>query len=371
MCVQFKLSQRLYLCILVGAIPLITQGKSKDIERHTLVTIQGDKFYINGKPTYEGRRWKGHLIEGLLINSRIVNGVFDDLNPETREQWAYPDTKKWDPDRNNREYVEHMKEWRDHGLLAFTLNPQGGSPIGYGNRGWLNAGYFEDGSLRPKYMARLEKILDRADELGMVVILGLFYFGEDEVLQDEDAIFHAVDNMMHWLFQRRYRNIIIEIDNECDVTAYDHEILKPARVHEMIRYIKSKQRHGYRFLTGTSFKGNTIATPSVVKASDFILLHGNGVGDPNRITEIVRHQRLVDGYRPMPILFTEDDHYDFDKPFNNFIAAIQSYAGWGYWDWRHKGEGFEHGFTLPPIDYGINSERKKAYFRLLKEITGY
>ena len=43
-------------------------------------------FHINGQPTYAGRTWQGHKIEGLLLNSRMVQGIFDDLNPETVEQ---------------------------------------------------------------------------------------------------------------------------------------------------------------------------------------------------------------------------------------------------------------------------------------------
>lgn len=50
---------------------------------NTTLTIVGDQFHINGQPTYAGRNWQGHLIEGLLFNSRMVQGIFDDLNPET------------------------------------------------------------------------------------------------------------------------------------------------------------------------------------------------------------------------------------------------------------------------------------------------
>ena len=38
----------------------------------TVVAIKGNQFYINGKPTYEGRSWQGNKIEGLLMNSRMV-----------------------------------------------------------------------------------------------------------------------------------------------------------------------------------------------------------------------------------------------------------------------------------------------------------
>ena len=75
-------------------------------------------------------------------------------------------------------------------------------------------------------------------------------------------------------------------------------------------------------------------------------------------------------YRGQPILFNEDDHFDFDKPDNNFIAAIESYASWGYFDYRMDGEAFEDGYQSVPVDWRISSERKKAFFILLAEITG-
>ncbi len=70
------------------------------------------KFYINGKPTYAGRTWKNAKIEGLLMNSRMVQGIFDDLNPESRQMFVYPDTGKWDPDRNTDEFIAAMPVWR-------------------------------------------------------------------------------------------------------------------------------------------------------------------------------------------------------------------------------------------------------------------
>jgi hypothetical protein len=51
---------------------------------NTVVSIVESDFLINGRPTYEGRSYRGMRIEGLLLNSRMVQGVFDDLNPKTR-----------------------------------------------------------------------------------------------------------------------------------------------------------------------------------------------------------------------------------------------------------------------------------------------
>jgi hypothetical protein len=338
--------------------------------RRTTVEIRGDQFFINGTVTYEKRYWKGYKIEGLLMNSRMVQGIFDDLNPETSGNWIYPDTKTWDASRNNAEFVVNMKKWRKYGLLSFTINLQGGSPQGYSQgQPWYNSGFNEDGSIRPEYLARLEKILDRADRLGMIPILGFFYFGQDERLRDENAVINAVNNMTDWLFEKNYRNVLIEINNECNVR-YDHNILKPERIHELIELVTSKVRDGHRFYAGTSYGGGTIPRENVVRSSDFILMHGNGVSDPARIVEMVNSVRNVEGYTSKPVLFNEDDHFDFDKEENNFTSAVKAYASWGFFDYRMKGESYEAGYQSVPVDWGINSERKKGFFNLLKEITG-
>jgi CubicO group peptidase (beta-lactamase class C family) len=84
---------------------------------------------------------------------------------------------------------------------------------------------------------------------------------------------------------------------------------------------------------------------------------------------MVRQTRQVPGYRPMPILFNEDDHFDFDKDENNFAAAIGEYASWGYFDFRMKDEGFDEGYQSVPVNWGISSDRKRGFFGLLQEIT--
>lgn len=356
-----------FALVVVFVAPVAAAEKNK---RSTEVTIRGAAFHINGKPTYAGRTWNGKKIEGLLFNSRMVQATFDDRNPDTVGLWAYPDTKKWDAERNTREFLAAMPEWRKHGLLAVTLNLQGGSPQGYSkDQPWHNSAFEADGSLRKDYLARLERILDRADELGMVVILGLYYFGQDERLKDEDAVKRGVDNAVTWLLERGYRNVLVEINNECDVR-YDHAILKPGRVHELIERVKKTQKDRRRLLVGTSFGGGKVPVETVVRASDFLLIHGNGQARPEQITELIRKTRAVPGYRDMPVLINEDDHFDFDKPKNNFVAAVEEYVSWGYFDFRMKGEGFDEGYQSVPVNWGISSARKKGFFAKLREITG-
>lgn len=336
----------------------------------TAVSISGEKFLINGQPTYAGRSWSGVSIEGRLMNSRMVQGVFDDLNPATRPRWTFPDGSAWDPDRNTREFIAAMPQWRRAGLLAFTLNLQGGSPEGYSReQPWHNPGFTADGALRPDYAARAARILDRADELGMVVILGLFYFGQDERLRDEAAVIRAVDAATAWLLSGGWRNVIVEVNNECNVR-YDHAILQPERVHELIARVRGRTRDGRRLLVGTSYGGGRIPDDSVIRVSDFLLLHGNGVKEPARIAAMVSQTRERPAWHPMPIVFNEDDHFDFEKPDNNFVAAVRAGASWGYFDYRMKDEGAAEGYQSVPVDWGIHSPRKRAFFAKLREITG-
>jgi hypothetical protein len=336
--------------------------------RKTTLAIDGERFLINGLPTYAGRTWRGMKIEGLLMNARMVQGIFDDLNPETRSLWVYPDTKRWDPERNTREFLAAMPEWRRHGLLSFTINIQGGSPQGYSqDQPWHNNGFNADGSLRPGYLRRLERILDRADQLGMAPIVGYFYFGQDQRLAGDAAVRRAVRDATTWLLRKGYRNILVEIANECDNRKYEQPLIQATRVHELIGLAQEVGRR--TFPVSVSFNGGSIPTPNVVGAADYLLLHGNGVANPDRITRMVRETRAVPGSRPMPILFNEDDHFDFDMPRNNFIAAVSEYASWGYFDFRMKGEGFDEGYQSVPVNWGISSARKRGFFGLVKEMV--
>jgi hypothetical protein len=364
--VQTPLNFWFFLCLLLLPASMVA-GEPTAEHRHTGVSIVGDEFCINGKPTYAAQSWRGHKIQGLLLNARLVQGIFDDRNTNTLSWWSYPDTTRWEPERNTREFIAAMPEWRRHGLLAFTINLQGGSPRGYVQaQPWHNSAFEQDGSLRQDYSARLARILDRADELGMVVIVGYFYFGQDARLSNEAAVLRATDNATAWILKNGWKNVLIEINNECNVR-YSHAILQPARVHDLIQRVRARGE-GHRLLVSASYGGGTLPKENVVRAADFLLLHGNGVSDPKRIGEMVLQTRMVPGYKPKPILFNEDDHYDFEKPDNNFTAAVTAYASWGLYD--QGTNNYHDGFQSPPVNWSINTPRKTAFFRLVREMTG-
>lgn len=342
----------------------------------TSVSIQDEDFLIDGRLTYEGRFWNGWRIEGLLFNARMVQAIFDDLNPDTRGRWAYPDTGVWDPERNTSEFLAALPMYRAHGLRAVTINLQGGSPESYSKaQPWNNSAFLPTGELRGDYLGRLGRIIDRLDELGMVAILGLFYFGQDERLTDEVAVIRGVENAVGWVLDRRSENVIVEINNECDVPRYEHKILQPERVHELIERAKEVTRLGRRLLVGTSYRGRSIPGERVLAVSDLALLHGNGVTDPRVIGEMIARTRALPTYRPMPIVFNEDDHFDFELPDNNLLEATANHASWGYFDAGPGAGGssaqsdYREGFQNVPVNWGLSTERKRQFFQLIREIT--
>lgn len=346
----------------------------------TVVTIQGAQFLVDGVPANAGRSLRGIALDGLLLNSRMINGAFDDANPDTVGQWAYPDTGVWDANRNTDEFIAAMEQWRADGLDAFTIGIQGGSPQGYStSQPWDNAGFTADGVMLEAYQQRLARIINRADELGLVVILCLFYHGQDHRLRDEAAIRAAVVDACEWVLANDWRNVLVEIANEVNWhTHYTHEQLKHPRIHELIALAKTVTRDGRRLLVSTSFTAaEPWATPEVLTEADFILLHGNGTPHPDRLREMVEWVRAQPQYRGQPIMFNEDDHFDFEQPTNNLCAALAAGASWGFFDPGSVtvfppqptiGD-YHRGYQAVPINWTPSTEIKRAFFAALREAT--
>ena len=380
-------------------------------ERKTIVSIDGEDWLINGKVTFPGREYRGCRIEGLLINSRMASGIFDDENPFTAGLWKYPDTGVWDADRNTDELIAMLPEYRQYGINCLPFNLQNSSPLGYyrsdpdnlqelrerihadhpdakdediwaglllevESQPWVSGAFNANGSLKKAFMERAERLIDAADAQGMVVILGLFYQGQDERLADTRSVKQGVVNACEWVLEKGYTNVTIEINNEVNVPTYEHPILKEDRIHELIDLAKSVSVGDNRLLVSTSWTRRSSPSPEAIKSCDYILLHGNGLVDPNDVSKSVDNVRRVPTYTPMPILFNEDDHFNFDQPLNNFMAALSRHSGWGYFDPATGAGGtpfygdYENGFQCLPVNWRINTERKKSFFDFCKEVTG-
>ena len=115
-----------------------------------------------------------------------------------------------------------------------------------------------------------------------------------------------------------------------------------------------------RLLVSTSFATAAPIPERLLQTADYVLYHGNGLATPQAVHARAKQIRATSGYRGQPLLINEDDHFDFDKPENNMLAAVEEYSGWGYFDYRQIRERFEDGYQSLPVDWGINSARKKG-----------
>lgn len=326
----------------------------------TTVSIQGEQFLINGSVTYPGT-----AAEGLLLNSRMVQAIFDDENPSTVGRSAYPDTGVWDAERNVNEFIAALPLYRSRGLRAVTINLQGGSP-GWStqdNQPGITTAFNSDGSLKSAWLSRLDRALRAADDNGIVVMLGLFYFGQDHRLASESAVIRAVDGVTDWLVGRGYSNVLVEINNEADLW-YNHAILQPARVTELINRVK--QRSGGLLKVSTSLGGGAIPSATLISASDYVLLHGNNQS-ASQIAGMVDSVRGSSAFRaqPKPIVFNEDS-----VNLSNMDAAVNRKASWGYYDQGRND--YKEGFQSPPVYWGIHPDdgHKMMFFDRVAQVSG-
>lgn len=350
---------------------------------HTAVSIDGTHFRINGRLTYEGVTHYGYPIEGLLFNSRMVQAIFDDACPATRARWAYPDTGVWDTERNTDEFCAALPVYREHGLLAVTVGLQGGGSVYTPDvyDAYENSAFAPDGTFRAPYFARLRRVLAAADAVGMVVIVNFFYWKHAAHISEDRTLYDITERATAWLLETGYENILVDVANEANPW-WKRDAFDPANVHRFIEIVQVTTRHGRRLLAAVSTGGGMeLPAPRWLAAEDFSLPHGNGL-TPDELREKLRRLKDTPEYRtrPRPLLVNEDSIF-----VSNLEAALAEGASWGYYDqgygsgyrdrmdWTGHGREAAYaelsGFQTVPVNWGINTPHKRAFFAALKAIT--
>jgi len=330
-----------------------TDDTESDAPSSTTVTMDGDSWLINGSPTNAGSP-----AEGLLLNARMVQATFEDLNPDTVGNWSYPDGTPFDPERQTREFIDMIPVFAEHGLNAVTLSLQGGRPMG-GRQAWINSAFDADGGVRDSYMARVARVIEALDDHGMVAVLSYFYFGQDQRLEDEGAIVRATEGATAWVVAQGYTNVLIEVVNEAGHRDYDHDVFSAERAHELVEVVQ--RVGGDAVMVSTSLGGGYMPPTRLVEVSDYHLLHGNNQS-ASRVASMVDELRATDAYGGEPIVFNEDS-VDLD----NMRAAVDAGASWGYYD--QGVNDYKRGFQSPPTNWSINTPEKRAFFDLVRELT--
>lgn len=343
------------------------------------------QFLVNDQPTYAGRWHEGRQVEGLLFNARMANAIFDDENQQTADCWRYPDTGQWDPNRNTDEFCAALPQYAQHGVLAVTVGLQGGgavyAPPVYDH--YINSAFTPTGERKPAYFERLRKVLQTADELGMVVIVNYFYWRQLQWMEGEKAILRAAESATDWLLESGYTNILIDIMNEFQE---GDDLLKSQRIHEVIEVVKGRQRNGRWLLVSSSVHPeNWQPGGRWSEVVDFYIPHGNNQ-EPSQLRREIRALQETPHYRnhPRPILINEDSIH-----VESMEVAVDEYVSWGYYSqgygcggqWQHgrfnwlarkRETRFEalSGFQTIPVNWGLNTAEKRTFFERVRQLTG-
>ncbi len=295
------------VAIVIAVLSLAQADASSAQEKsgHTRVSIKDGRWYLNGRLTYPGAE-----AEGLLMNVRMVNGVFEDRNR--------PD---FDAEENTEEFTAVIPGYAAQGVRAFTINLQGGFP---GYEGAVNSAFNPDGSLRKGYLQRVKRVIETCDRNGLVVILGCYYQRQDQILKDTQAVRAGIVNAVRWITESGFSNVVLEIANEFNHSGFDHAILKkPEGQVELIRLAKETSTD---LLVSTSGLGNGRLPDNVAQASDFLLIHFNSTkldDIPKRIAALRKHGK--------PIVCNEDDKHG-EEAAEASRLSVKNGASWGFMD---------------------------------------
>lgn len=241
------------------------------------------------------------------MNVRMVNAVFEDAK-----------RKDFDPEANTNEFLAALPDYVTHSVRAYTIGLQGGFP---GYEGAVNSAFAPDGSLRHSYLDRVARVIEASDQHGAAVILGCYYQRQDQILRDEAAVRAGVVNVVRWVRNRGYANVLLEIANEYPHRGFDHRVLRSAEGEASL--VELARRTAPGLLVSTSGIGDGKLAEPVAGASDFLLIHFNGVPVekiPGRITDLKRYGK--------PIVCNEDDKSSQGSA-EAARASVAAGASWG------------------------------------------
>jgi len=269
----------------------------------TTVSIDKTQWQINGRITNPGTP-----AEGLLMNVRMVNSTFEDGK-----------RTDFNSNENTNRFISKIPEYKSYGVRAFTLNLQGGFP---GYEGAINSAFRPNGTLRKRYLSRIKRVTEVCDQQGIIVILGLFYQRQDQILRDERAVKRGVVNAIHWIKKNGLTNVVIEIANEYNHGGFDHDIIKTAGGE--IELIRLAKKTAPDLLVSTSGLGHGRMDDQIAREADFILIHFNGtkVKDiPDRIHALKQYHK--------PIVCNEDDKINEEAALV-LKASAENGCSWGF-----------------------------------------
>jgi hypothetical protein len=161
------------VCILAASVAQAKAGK-------TTFSVNGEQVLTNGRP---------FKILGLRCSNALLS------------------------DRTTDALIAQLPVYRDHGINTVSV-------FFMGSRFGDVKGYRPDATLDPTYATRMGRIIEAADDLGMVVVVGCLYWSTSRAKEELVACWHqkdanrAIANTVRWLDDHDYRNVFVDVDNE-------------------------------------------------------------------------------------------------------------------------------------------------------------
>lgn len=293
--------------------------------------------------TYSGSEYRREA-QGKLMNLRLAQALYHD-------EWLTE--KSFSPEENTNAVIAALDFYKRHGVLMINVSLQGGSPgedgriygldrrngHRYGPGKGIHVSAFRpDGSLKPEWMARLDRLLAATTQRGMVVNLMYFYQGQDEVFESPEAIFAAACNATDWLIEKKFRNVLIDIANEWDLRGDRWEgNFIPDNIPSLLDAVRArfqKKRADFALPIGVSSDGRMNYPASMMDAVDYVAIHGNGRTPEQKSLRAGDFRKS-----PRPVLMTEDDNgrASTEAHLARELASCNVFfergAGWGYMPW--------------------------------------
>ncbi|QMS85370.1 glycoside hydrolase family 5 protein [Candidatus Xianfuyuplasma coldseepsis] len=317
---------------------------------HTHLTVQGRDFYINGKPVYD--EIENHpASKGLLMNSRFIQGIFDDKTDRIRYNRF---GKVFDANQNTEDFIAALPQWYAYGLRAVTVGIQGGMPVFTTDvRTIDNNPFGPDGtSFDERYANRLDRIIRAADKIGMVIIINILYWAQSLRFNNDEAIIAALKTCSAFLKKGAYTNVIVDVANEYNIDMWNELpiIQNPKSMRKLIQLV---QEETGGMLVGSSGGGGLI-DKEVADASDVVLVHGNGL-TRGEYYDFIQHVKTIAPNKP--ILCNEDS-----PCISRLDVAYETHTSWGHYDNFTKQE--------PPCDWGITKGQDFFFARRMAQVLG-
>jgi hypothetical protein len=233
-----------------------------------------------------------------------------------------------------------------------------------------------DGSLRKDWLARARRLARELDRRGMVLNLMYFYAHQDEVLENTEAIDRAVVNATGWIIENNLRNVIIEIANEHDVKAWDHDGYIHREMGKLIQLARRQfevRKAKFRVPISASTGGGMRVFDGVRQHGDLTIVHGNNQSPEKKRARVA--ELVADPAMPGPIYMNEDDNGRATTPeilareLASCDAVFQSGGSWGYMPWRQL-QVFPFLYVMPSNVAEVRDDmepdvRDPAYFNVV------